>query len=91
MFEGGDTGVEGEETVGGGGVAPGYMVSGMRPPLPIEPGGSCASTGVATITAAKARMKVVCMHCMQWDLLIELCPGEARCHAMWQPAEHRVR
>ena len=65
--EGGDTGVEGEETVGGGGVAPGDMVSGMRPPLPIEPGGSCASTGVVTITAARARMKVVRMPCIWWD------------------------
>ena len=40
--------------VGGGGRAPGDMVSGMRPPLPIEPGAYCASAGVATVMIARA-------------------------------------
>ena len=40
--------------VGGGGRAPGDMVSGMRPPLPIEPGAYCAMAGVAKVTTARA-------------------------------------
>lgn len=48
--------------VGGGGRAPGDIVSGMRPALPMEPGGSWAKAVLAptraTTTATEAVRKV---------------------------------
>ena len=51
---------------GGGGKAPGDMVSGMRPPLPIDPGTSWPKAVSAAVTRAIAKTKVSRVERMQF-------------------------
>src|SRR5690242_17318918 len=50
----GADGVDVVMLAGGGGSAPGDMVSGMRPPLPIEPGAYWAKAGTVPARRASA-------------------------------------
>ena len=53
----------------GGGKAPGDMVSGMRPPLPIDPGANCAMADPLTaVTAKRAKRRGMVRMVRIWKL-----------------------